>query len=276
MAKALRVLHVLSGIVFLSLGTVYGQVIPFDERNLQGQVGFTNAGALPLPAIAPGTIHANSLGVTPTFPNTGGIYGGTATMRDHDVWVQAFGGVYWLTAVVGLGPQYYHFGYAANPSAATGVYDPVKLTVPTNPITPIIAVDLKECAGRVRVRVIDGPSYGPPTGTFRVDQIWATPRSDPGQSSPNYAYRPVSFPNAINAYSQAYRNASTSPQPVDLFVRESNQLVGPDILYQVRVDWRMTCTLDNPNCTDEPATSEKTETSYFEGVTQAFGSFGTG
>jgi hypothetical protein len=50
--------------------------IQLEDRELRGQVGFTN-GALLLPSLSEGSIAAQSIGLSDPFNNTGAVYGGT-------------------------------------------------------------------------------------------------------------------------------------------------------------------------------------------------------
>ena len=254
--------------------------IQIEDRELQGQVGFTNS-VLALPDMATGSITAQSVGLSSPFNNTGVVYGGTPLQRDHAVVVHAFDlGEYWLTTVLGLGPQRYRFGYAANaftgpgyPNFVNGVFNPV--VTPATPASPdpITGVDLLECAAGARVHFLepDGQGGFVAAGHFVTGTIAANPRTDPATAAPPYGYRSGSIDDPAGGAQATRLFSSGTPE---LFARASTQSGGPDVLYQLAVSWRFSCPEVPTECPGVVPLSSGV--AHFEGAAGTFGSFGPG
>ena len=264
------------------------QVLQCENRTLNGKLGFTNV-SLAVPAPAGGPIFAQSIGLPVPLTDSGVVFGSTNPLDYTDVLCAFDNGNFWLTTVLGVGSQSYRFGYAANSFAApgypnflNGVYEPV--STPANPSSPdpLPELDLLECASKVGIHFIEPDGAGgfrPSQNTIAGGTVYAFPRSDPGQSVAPFDYLANAISSATGgAQAQRQLPPGAQSQTLDLFVRSSAQPVGPNVDYQVRVDWAMTCdpahTQANPACPNQSGSANAS--AAFEGVSAVFGSFGPG
>jgi len=257
--------------------------IDLEDRAIEGKIGLTNV-TLAVPAVGTGPIGAQSVGLSDSFDNVGVVFGGTLQERDYTVVVQAYdGGVYWLTSVLDVGAQQYRFGYAGNvfatpgyPNFVNGVYLPVSVPATLGSPDPIGPVDLLECAGRLQVHFVESDGAGGffPSDRIVTAQLNAHPRFDPAAIAPPYGFRTGSVFSPAGG-SQARFSTSTAAPVEDLFVRESTQPSGPDVRYQLRVDWGAVSNLTNPEC-PEVGPSGGGGSLFFEGLEGTFGALGAG